>query len=740
MLDHALAYAARGWPVFPCYEVVKGRCACSKGANCPRPGKHPRISNGRNGATLDEDLIRRWWDVWPSANIGIATGAESGLLVVDIDDPDARQAWRFPDTVESITGSGGTHLLYRRPNGEHRYRTTTSVVPGIDSRCDGGYIVAPPSSHVQGSYEWEVSGHPDDVEIAEAPEWFVEIIAQNPLHEGTVDPPEWDPDGDLPPNILEMLSMVPAEEYTVWRDVGMALHYHDPSGHGYETFDWWSSTAGAAYDPEGVRREWRNWSRRGHATNEPVTLATIRRLAEAHGWTDPDIEHGAQVAAAFIESHQAKVVERLRGNDPDRSVDPPDELLPKHGIVGDVARWIDSTSVRSQPRLALAASIAMVGAVMGRRYASPTNLRGNVYLVGLAPTGGGKDHARKQVQKLLVQLREEDRLGGDRVASGSAIVNSLESTPEKLYLLDEFGLFVQSMAGQHAAAHRRDIMSVLLSLYSQASGVYLGQEYADQKDRPRQVVHNPHVCVYGTSTPSTFWPALSGSHVLDGTLNRMLVVECGDTIPPRRRDVVYADPPPDLMERLERLRDARPHRGNLVGAAGGRTGEEAYQVPMTKEVQDAEYEFACAMDKLGTTPEAQAVYSRTNEAAIRLALIHAVSLDPEAPVIDVESWVWARDMALWCSNVLMEQATRHVASSEVESIEKRYENAIRDAGEHGLTKSELLRTVRGVRARDRDEAMKTLQDMGVIATIVRNPEGGAGRPATVFVAVDPEAA
>lgn len=83
LLRSALAYASRGLPVFPVYEVdVEGRCAC--GTKCGRDaGKHPRIRRGFRAATCDERTIRAWWSKFPKANIGIATG--NGIAVVDVD-------------------------------------------------------------------------------------------------------------------------------------------------------------------------------------------------------------------------------------------------------------------------------------------------------------------------------------------------------------------------------------------------------------------------------------------------------------------------------------------------------------------------------------------------------------------------------------------------------------------------------------------------------------------------------
>jgi len=85
LLIHALSYAARGWPVFPCHTpTLDGGCSCRK--DCGKNlGKHPRTLHGLTDATTDEATIRRWWQQFPDANIGIVTGAVSGLVVLDED-------------------------------------------------------------------------------------------------------------------------------------------------------------------------------------------------------------------------------------------------------------------------------------------------------------------------------------------------------------------------------------------------------------------------------------------------------------------------------------------------------------------------------------------------------------------------------------------------------------------------------------------------------------------------------
>jgi hypothetical protein len=181
----ALWYAKNGIPVFPCK---------------PR-GKEPLTPHGFKDATTDEKKVAEWWSKWPGANIGVPTGAASGLLVVDVDprnggpqgrDELIRQLGPIPDTAEIITGGGGRHLYFKYGGGG----VPKALAPGIDLKGDGGYIIAPPSIHPSGKrYEVDgLAGAKAFLNIAEAPTWLLERIAMVPnagRAETEAEPTKW---------------------------------------------------------------------------------------------------------------------------------------------------------------------------------------------------------------------------------------------------------------------------------------------------------------------------------------------------------------------------------------------------------------------------------------------------------------------------------------------------------------------------------------------------------------------
>jgi RecA-family ATPase len=168
LLAAALGYAERGWPVFPCHWITNERCSCGKQTGCS-PAKHPLTPDGFHGAVTDEEIIQAWWEKYPLANIGIPTGQVSGIAVVDVDN---RAAWTtlkqllpgydFKSVPHQKTGKpDGWHLAFRHP-GVH-VKNGTKFLPGMDSRGDGGYIMAAPSVHMLGrQYKWNYLPANDD--------------------------------------------------------------------------------------------------------------------------------------------------------------------------------------------------------------------------------------------------------------------------------------------------------------------------------------------------------------------------------------------------------------------------------------------------------------------------------------------------------------------------------------------------------------------------------------------------
>lgn len=181
----AVRYAKAGWPVFPLHSAGPDGCTCGD-PDCSNSAKHPRTAHGFKDATTHTHIVRKWWKKWPNANIGIATGTASGVVVLDIDSRHdgfaslrdlERRYGRLPKSHKVRTGGGGQHHYLR-----HRgipIKSKSGIAPGVDVRGDGGYIVAPPSRHASGKrYEWLGVEQPDLSLLPDIPKWLLRLMTK----------------------------------------------------------------------------------------------------------------------------------------------------------------------------------------------------------------------------------------------------------------------------------------------------------------------------------------------------------------------------------------------------------------------------------------------------------------------------------------------------------------------------------------------------------------------------------
>ncbi|MBI4490645.1 MAG: bifunctional DNA primase/polymerase, partial [Deltaproteobacteria bacterium] len=164
LLNAAFSYLKHGFSVIP----IQGR------------EKKPLIAwEDYQGQQARQDEIRAWWTKWPNANVGIVTGAFSGLVVIDIDSVEAKDKLKgllsdydLSAVPRSRTGKGW-QLFFKHPGTPIQNRA--GVLPGLDVRGDGGYVVAPPSIHPKGkTYTWEV---PINSELPKLPFELFKLIS-----------------------------------------------------------------------------------------------------------------------------------------------------------------------------------------------------------------------------------------------------------------------------------------------------------------------------------------------------------------------------------------------------------------------------------------------------------------------------------------------------------------------------------------------------------------------------------
>lgn len=185
-LENVLALASKGWKLFPQHSVVNGLCTCGD-SKCEHVAKHPVIRSWQSNATASTAQLTKWWSTAPDANVGVLTGRESNLMVLDVDgDAGVESLIKLEDkygplpvTLTSNTGRG-YHYFFKHPGHKFAIKLSTTASakrlgPGLEIKADGkaDCVTVPPSVHASGrSYAWV---NPD-TPIADAPNWLLELL------------------------------------------------------------------------------------------------------------------------------------------------------------------------------------------------------------------------------------------------------------------------------------------------------------------------------------------------------------------------------------------------------------------------------------------------------------------------------------------------------------------------------------------------------------------------------------
>jgi hypothetical protein len=182
----------------------------------PIKGKAPAVKNWPGAATTDPANLSKWFGGSNPPNVGVATGGDLLVLDVDVREGGFDSFWRFvdgrelPETAACESGAGGYHHYFRIPEGLG-IRSRTDLLPGLDIKCEGGYVVTAPSIHPETGREYEWASHPRDG-IADAPDWMIsELVTPERRRPAEGAPITQEYDGDREELLAEAVRRFPVE-------------------------------------------------------------------------------------------------------------------------------------------------------------------------------------------------------------------------------------------------------------------------------------------------------------------------------------------------------------------------------------------------------------------------------------------------------------------------------------------------------------------------------------------------
>jgi len=339
--------------------------------------------------------------------------------------------------------------------------------------------------------------------------------------------------------------------------------------------------------------------------------------------------------------------------------------------------------------------------------------------MGIAPSSGGKAHAMNQIRQLCAASGATDLLGGDDIASDSAIEDRISRVESTLFLWDEIGHLLSHIKSG-ISKHHAQVVSLLMKLYSAAGNIYKGREYAE-KDRQRTIVQ-PCCCIYGTSTPERFAGGISPVELQDGWLSRCLVF-CSPVSPQKKRGRKESVVPLHLSESVRAWYLRRQEYDN-DGHSLGQFITSAFGKPSPKQVvvetdQQAEATFIAfdneTVEYGKVNPMLACLWAKGEENARRIALIVAAGENAENPMISGSNANYACRLVRFLLNDFSRIIVPEIVSSKTESDKRKVINSIGTFGLVGATKRDVTCSTRWADKRTRDNILADLLESGDIA-------------------------
>jgi len=431
--------------------------------------------------------------------------------------------------------------------------------------------------------------------------------------------------------------------------------------------------------------------------------AAIEAL-EAEGYGD--LERGVDISA-FVEKFKEKATECKDAQADTVDIAPaaakenkskevpiiPERMFNVPGFMNELMDFCMETAPYPNLRLAFCGSLTKQSFLAGRKVKAPGNIRGNIYLLGLASSGTGKDWPRKINSNIMLKIGAIDCLGS-KFASGEGLEDVMAINYNMLYQTDEIDSMLRSMRSPKDSRYE-GVGATLMILYTSADSSMPLRTKAGM-DKCRSII-NPHLTIFGTATPKNYYQALSERMMTNGFFSRMMVIDAGN-----RPLCEIAGDIDQLPERIietaqfwhEKTRTMRNCGGNLswenpkpqLVDYTGKAGELLFDF---QRHSDVEHINADANDEV-----TKAIWSRAAENARKLALLRGCSENHKEPVISEQTAKWAIEFVDYQIKRQLYMAETYATDNDFHGQCLKFMEKLRNAPGQEMQHSRLLKLMK----------------------------------------------
>jgi len=690
-LDLALAYAEYGLSVIPLQRHNKV------------PPKELGSWEKYKTEQPTTEQIEKWFKGRNDLVVALVCGK---FIVVDADTPESVN-WaeaNLPVTPFKVATGKGMHYYYNNPENFTTYvaRRTESTDPAklIDLRGVGGLIIAPHNIHATGAiyepiviHDWGLNDVDDLPDFTK--ELWVKITGAEKLNGKPISAPlsiKGVKEGSRNDQAARLAG------YLIAKDINVDF----------------------------VEFFVQSWNRQNNPPLDHTEISTtVNSIQKTH-------DRKNQQAPAYIKSTH--------------SITEPTNLYSPPGVLKDIYDYSENIAKISQPAISMQAALSVGSVAAGRMYRTDMNNFSSLFFMCIAKSGQGKENVKTVVESILDKADHSDLMAGDGYTSSGAIYSLLRYKPTHITVMDEFGKRLESIS-KASNSNKEDALQVLMETWGRCHGVLRPDNYSmmtlnqkQQKEAMDRSTIKPAITLVGMSVPKNFYGALSTGRIVDGFLNRFIVVE---SHVPRSvgRMIPYIEPPKSVYDWVT---DVRQTNNEMEQIARDNAELDFKQRILTFDddsrnlLEKLAYDLVDQQNKL-EKEGLEVLLSRTREKAMRLALIGALADNKRARTISGDITQWAIDYVYYYDQLLIESCKDKVAGSEMEGRIKQILSFIRSQGEWGISKRDIDRReiFRSMKSYEVKEIIERLKNSGEIQE-KDVKKSNTGRPTKRIVAIDPE--
>lgn len=410
------------------------------------------------------------------------------------------------------------------------------------------------------------------------------------------------------------------------------------------------------------------------------------------------------------------------------------------GALGAIADYYNATAGNKQPLFAIQTAIAICSVLCARNFETNLSNRSSLFLINIAKSGTGKEHAKKIMEKVLDACNMGRLISGDGYTAGSAVISALQDRPRHITVIDEFSKYLQAAQNKYGSSHLMEANTQLMQAIGRLDGVMRPRAYATiglAKDKKKELadmrVIAPAITLLAMSTPDDLFTTIDLRSIKDGFLNRFIIC-VSEAERALRQHKEPIDVPQNIIDWASHLELRRgPSNENSMDEPKLITltfSSEAME--LQKDFQQFCIDKANALEEMGMSE----ISGRSNEMAMRLALIAALAEDPMADAINAEHMAWAIAWVKYNLVVLIGKLKMSVSSSQHEGDKKEILKAIRESGEAGITWAMMQK--RNPYSKHKKKDLKDILDTLVEAELIASEvfaSGGRGRPTSLYKAI-----